>query len=303
MNIEWCSDTENSNATCFNTVSFIVETKQKAMCQDPDVNPMVPSNPVPIQIPNSTQTHLKPNNAIISNNTFDVINMSNIINMIDMNDISDITTMDKRKLLTITSQMSSASNYLRTLIREKATDNIELTIGEYANVQKYLQWIYNVVTGISKYFLMENSHNHETKLFKTSSYKFCNSKNTCQAHFKSNYTCPKHHFPIQIMIKDMNNLLQSLDVIGIDGLNWLLTNKHLHVEKHDNKYTFNKIICDTNTLIENTNDNYVLGSNNVIKSFDVVSFVLKKMYDELVLIYTPRTNANIENIKSCLIDL
>ena len=67
---------------------------------------------------------------------------------------------------------------------------------------KYLHWLKNACDNVKKYFncskKRENLNELVLKPFKTSSYKFCNYKNSCSIHKNKNKTCEKKSFCFSI---------------------------------------------------------------------------------------------------------
>ncbi len=131
----------------------------------------------------------------------------------------------------------------------------------------------------------ENPNDLIFRPFKTSSYKFCNYKNSCSIHKNKNKTCDKNHFVFEMVIMDIDKLIESLELItkqNLDYLNWIFSdnwikiivdeNNNFNIEKYEN---VDEIQVDTPNI-------YFINKNIVFKCFDVISFVLNKMYEESI---------------------
>jgi hypothetical protein len=154
---------------------------------------------------------------------------------------------------------------------------------EFNDIKKYLNWLLIACDSIKKFFKSSIKKDIPidtgVKIFKTSSYKFCNFKESCNSHKYRNKICDKNHFVFDMIYYDIENLIRTLDIIGLNNFNWLLSNKYLLV-------TFNEELLNIQQINE-INNNIELEPNqlyfekiSIPKSFDVISFVLNKMYDE-----------------------
>jgi hypothetical protein len=251
MDLDWCSDENLSDSKNFNENLIINKDKKKII----------------------TDKELEQNNKDL--------NINECFNL-------DLTDNNSKNLLSILNYLSIISNYLRTFIRNKSNkfnDLIEITPKEFELINKYLIWLNTSCSSIKKYFSVplrrDNSYDpNNIKLFKTSSYKFCNFKESCSIH-KNKNKCDKNHFVFDMIINDINKLIKSIEIIGIENLNWIMSNKII-------KITFiidekNYLIEKLNNInsIENLEDNqFIIDKILIFKSFDVISFVLNKMYDE-----------------------
>lgn len=257
MELDWCSDDTLSNTTNFNDKSVINKDKKKNSCS-------------------------KSNELGITNN----LSADYCFNL-------NLNVKNNKDLLSVLNYLSLVSNYLKTFIRNKATKHnefIELTSGEYDSLFKYLEWLHSSCNAIKKFFSVhvrrDNSYDpNNIKLFKTSSYKFCNFKETCSIH-KNKNKCDKNHFVFDMIINDISKLLESIQIIGIDNINWVLSNKIIKISyfEQDKKYMVEKINGNKNSGIgftEELNENqFIIDKTLMFKSFNVISFVLNKMYDE-----------------------
>jgi len=261
------------------------------------------------------------NNAIIFNNSslISYKNDSNIVKekneSIPINNIKvencfeqNLDVKNGLELLNILHYLSSVSNHLRTLIRNKNIkqqyndenyDIIQIiNNAEYEKIIKYLEWITESLIKIKKYFAISNRKDNSydplnIKPFKTSSYKFCNFKEACSIHKNKNKSCDKNHFVFEMILNDINKLIESINLIDIDNLNWVLNNKNIMItySSENNNYSITKITNNKINFIENEN-NFLIDKTLIFKSFDVSSYVLNKMYEEAYcfLNYNIQTN-------------
>lgn len=248
-------------------------------------------------------------NSIISKNNkkkeSELINDDNVINNLNLNDCFalNLNSDDSKNVLIIINYLSFVSNYLRTSIRNKSTKFgaiKELTLEEYDLMIKYLDWLIIASTSIKKYFAVPTRKDNSfdplnIKLFKTSSYKFCNFKESCSIHKNKQSKCDKNHFVFDMIINDIQKLKESIINIGFDNVNWTLNNKYILVtyEPQSKNYSFEninniKIDCDLNE--------FIIDKILIFKSFDVISYVLNKMYDEAVYFLN-------DNIQSLIIKM
>ncbi len=287
MELDWYSEDDLNSATIFNHDSII--------------------------------SHKSNENVDLNNdNIVDLKNNVKIENCFDQN----LDVKNEAELLNILNYLSTVSNSLRTLIRNKnikqnntLVDRSEsTTLGvsrgaqemrriprentddpeinhiisqvEYDKILRYLEWIKEASIKIKNFFAIpyrkDNSFDPlNIKPFKTSSYKFCNFKESCSIHKNKNKTCDKNHFVFDMIINDINKLIESINLIEINNLNWILSNKNILVSysEETKNYSINKLNNNQNNVVEN--DNYFLIDKTLIfKSFDVSSYVLNKMYEE-----------------------
>ena len=203
-------------------------------------------------------------------------------------------------LIVILNEMSLISTNLRTNMRNKSQkyreyksiDNVE-----YKNIIKLIEWLILAINSVKSHFVIpiekDNSYNiNNKKLFKTSSYKFCNLKENCQIHKKKICKCDKNHFVFDMVYNDVLNLYKSIEFLGIENINWLLSNKFI-------KQSFD---IDNNIIIEKIEKNEIINNdlldkNIIFKSFDVISFVLKKMYEESIYFLINNNESLLINMK------
>ena len=244
-------------------------------------------------------------NSIISHKSSDIINQ-NSENIVDLkNNIKiencfeqNLDVKNEAELLNILHYLSSVSNNLRTLIRNKniKQNNIKETNDEnsiqiinqieYDKILKYLIWIKEASVKIKNFFAIpyrkDNSFDPlNIKPFKTSSYKFCNFKESCSIHKNKNKTCDKNHFVFDMIINDITKLTESINLIGINNLNWILNNKNILINysEESKNYSITKLNNNQGNIVENENY-FLIDKTLIFKSFDVSSYVLNKMYEE-----------------------
>ncbi len=252
MDLDWCTDENLSNTTNFN--ENLIINKEKKKISDIDKEQEKTKSDINIE------------------NCFDI----------------DLTITNNKKLLLILNYLSLISNHLRTFVRNKSTkfnEFTEITPKEFELINKYLSWLNDGCNVTKKYFSVplrrDNSYDPNTiKLFKTSSYKFCNFKETCSIH-KNKNKCDKNHFVFDMIINDISKLIESVKIIGIENINWILSNKIVKITyfSEDKKYQVEQLL--NNNLIGDLDENqFVIDKTLIFKSFDVISYVLNKMYDE-----------------------
>ena len=164
-------------------------------------------------------------------------------------------------------------------------DHIEITQEEYILINKYLVWLHTSCNSIKSYFSVplrrDNSYDPNTiKLFKTSSYKFCNFKESCSIH-KNKNKCDKNHFVFDMIINDISKLIDSVRIIGIENMNWVMSNKMIKITYFidEKNYQIEKI-NNINIPHDFDENQFIIDKTLIFKSFDVISYVLNKMYDE-----------------------
>lgn len=252
MELDWCSDENLSSFEKFNENSIIDKEKKK--------------------------------------NEHNVLNENNYSNNLILDDCFSLNLddMDKKNVLVIINYLSFISNHLRNTMRNKSSkygDIREIEIKEYNQNIKYINWLVLASNSIKKYFATpvrrDNSYDPTNiKLFKTSSYKFCNFKESCSIHKNKQSKCEKNHFVFDMIINDILKLKESIEIIGFDNINWLLNNKLIicSFNTETKEYLMDNInIYNGNELEENQ---FIIDKTLVFKSFDVISYVLNKMYDE-----------------------
>jgi hypothetical protein len=268
MELDWCSD---ENLTCsekFNENSIINKDNKK-----------------------------NNNDSNIENNFSNDLNLSECF-------LLNLDNLNNKSILKIINYLSFISNYLRTNMRNKSTrynEIKEIDMEEYNLIIKYFDWLILASNSIKKFFAVpirrDNSYDPSNiKLFKTSSYKFCTFKESCTIHKNKQSKCEKNHFVFDMIINDIVKLKESIKIIGNDNINWVLNNNLILITyNHDtNEYSIEKItIYNNQELNENQ---FIIDKNLIFKSFDVVSYVLNKMYEESLYFLN-------NNVKTLLIDL
>lgn len=251
MELDWYSDVNSSGFENFNENSIISEEKKK-------------------------------NDIIQTNN----VNHNGILNLDDCFELN-LNNHTIQNVLLITNYLSFISNHLRTSIRNKSTkfgDIKEFTLEEFNLVIKYLNWLISASTSIKHFFALpvrrDNSYDpSNVKLFKTSSYKFCNFKESCSIHKNKQSKCEKNHFVFDMIINDIQKLKESIEILGLNNVNWTLNNKLIISTYDDEKKTYH-METHNNTPVELGEFNFVIDKTLIFKSFDVISYVLNKMYEE-----------------------
>ena len=258
--IDWCSDNSFDNEMLFNSESII---KKKV----------------------ETIGDIQKKNKNESNS-----NEIKIEKCLELN----LNVKKREELLVIMNYMSFISNKLRGIVRQKNpfinnTDNIN-----YNQLIQYLTWIYNASEKIKVNFVLKNRKElpndlDNIKVFKTSSYKFCNFKDSCIIHKNKLKICDKNHFVFDMVLGDIKVLLDSIQMIEskdnylYNNLLWILNDniiiynkKTLEIKKIDNYSNRN--------IYDNLEEDEVFIDKNIIfKCFDVISYVLNKMYEEAYL--------------------
>ena len=253
MELDWCSDENLSNFENFNENSIISKNKKK--------NDFVETTDC---------------------NTHNNLNLDNCFKL-------DLNSTNNKNLLLITNYLSFISNHLRTLIRNKSTKFGEIkkiTLEEHELIIKYLDWLILASSCIKKFFATpvrrDNSFDPSNiKLFKTSSYKFCNFKESCSIHKNKQSKCDKNHFVFEMIINDIQKLKESIGIIGLDNINWTLSNKLIITSYDlDTKQYLMENVENIQYDIELNENKFVIDKTLIFKSFDVISYVLNKMYEE-----------------------
>ncbi len=253
MEFDWCSENTNNHEILFNSES-IIKKKIEVTAENKNKNK---NENIDLQIEKCFSLKL------------------------------NVTT--RQELIEVLSYMSFVSNKLRGFIRQKNpfTVNSEVKIS-YTELLNYINWILNACESIKKNFVLKYrkdlpSDTDQIKLFKTSSYKFCNFRDNCLVHKNKLKNCDKNHFVFDMVLGDIKKLLESLKMIECSNDNnnllWIL---------NDNIIIFNKKTSDIkkydyynqNNLSE---DEVFIDKNTIFKCFDVISYVLNKMYEEAYL--------------------
>lgn len=208
----------------------------------------------------------------------------------------DINVQKPQELLFILCYLSFVSNKLRGLLRNKNTVNYNEELIDtkdklnYDKLMNYLNWLYTTTSKIKKFFICKNKkdtnidldYNIHKLLFKTSSYKFCNYKDSCKIHKNKNKICDKNHFVFDILLIDLQKLIESIELISKDdkkNLFWIIDDNIIIYDKINNIIEKHKFF---NANMLNENQMYI-DKNLIFKCFDVISFIFNKMYDEAYL--------------------
>jgi hypothetical protein len=267
MDLDWCSEdsSESKKAILFNDNSIIASIP----CDKSEPEPLINNN----------------TNLINPNKNRKELNIHECFAI-------DLDQIDRLKLLDILNYLSYISNNLRSIIRNNTLAN-GFSKDNYDNLMNYLRWLYTACDKIKKYFnsvkRKESKDDTILKPFKTSSYKFCSYKNGCSIHKNKNKTCDKNHFVFEMVINDICKLIESLELItsnNLDNINWIFSNKILKITSQDEThtvFTFEK--TDNVGLIDKEKDTevafvYLIDKNIIFKCFDVISYVLNKMFEE-----------------------
>ena len=258
MDLDWCTEDKIEEFQLFNNNSVIKEkTSEKKVkkCDDSQQN------------------------TILHNNQKKELDASECFNL-------NLESRDKLEILEILNYLSFVSNNLRTIIRNK-----NLISGfdqdNFNNLMKYLTWLRDACGKVKTYFICskrrDNLNDIILKPFKTSSYKFCNYKNSCSIHKNKNKTCDKNHFVFDMVLVDIDNLIESLEVISeknLNYLNWIFSDKWINITvNEDSSYQIKELETIENVYLEIPNV-YFIDKNVLFKCFDVISYVLNKMYEE-----------------------
>lgn len=273
MDLDWCTENNINESQLFNDNSVI---KHKILDKS--------SNKYKSYQPNISK-YSKFKKELEANNCFNL----------------NLDVTDKLKILEILNYLSFVSNNLRSIIRNK-----NLISGfdkdTFDNLIKYLIWLREGCDKVKKYFICSKKRDISIdgifKPFKTSSYKFCNYKNSCSIHKNKNKTCDKNHFVFDMVLIDIDKLIESLQFItkdNLDNINWIFSDNWIKItlEESNNKIEQLETIENVNMEIANT---YYIDKIVIFKCFDVISYVLNKMYEESVTFLT-------YDIESCQINL
>jgi hypothetical protein len=256
MELDWCTQENISNFELFNEKSLIANKK-------------------------TDKIHTKHTNPIIDCNSNKINKELNVNECFNLN----LDTSNKTQILEILNYLSYVSNNLRTIIRNK---NLISGFNQtnFNDLIKYLLWLKTACSKIKHHFncnkKKENISDIIFKPFKTSSYKFCNYKNYCSIHKNKNKICDKNHFVFEMVLNDIDKLIQSLNFITIDNLdyiNWIFINNSIKITVSDNSNIIEKIDNFENIQDDSTNV-YFINKNVIFKCFDVISYVLNKMFEE-----------------------
>ncbi len=254
MDLDWCSEEDIKNTHLFNDNSIISSKTKKQFVGTKD----------------DQEENLK----------IDI----DISKCFDVNINCKVPT----EILLVMNYLSGVSNYLRTLIRSKGQKGFDTQISyvseeEFNTIIKYQEWLVKASGAVKDFFASpqrkDNSFDpNSIKPFKTSSYKFCNFKESCSIHKNKNRTCDKNHFVFDMIINDISKLSKSLKNLGITNLNYILENKNIKMTFNSSNDSYQ--IDKNNLEITNPEIEFTVDKILIFKSFDVSSYVLNKMYEE-----------------------
>ena len=253
MDLDWYSEDDFKNTSKFNENSVISKEKKKII--------------------NTEESEPIKNNIVIKT-------------CFDMN----LNITSNKDLSNIIHYTSSIADHLRKLIRNKTSkfnNFTEITQEEFESICNYLNWLKLASGKIKNFFVIslrkDNSYDPNTiKLFKTSSYKFCNFKESCSIHKNKQSKCDKNHFVFDMIINDIAKLIESINTVGLKNINLILSNNVVKITYDSNSklYEIEKINPFLNNNLELNENQYVIDKTLIFKSFDVISYVLNKMYEE-----------------------
>jgi len=261
MDLDWCIEENINNSTLFNDNSIISHNNVEKSKQAKVVNTVINNiNPI------------KNKKELIVDECFNL----------------ELEVNDRLKVFEILNYLSFVSNNLRTIIRNK---NLILGFDNelYNEMIRYLIWLYDACSSVKKHFICTKRKDlnidNVFKPFKTSSYKFCNFKNSCSIHKNKSKTCDKNHFVFDMILIDIGKLIESLELITdthkyLDNINWIFAEKILKITINDDStYSFEKLdkVDNIHSDIPNV---YYIDKNIIFKCFDVNSYVLNKMFEE-----------------------
>ena len=202
------------------------------------------------------------------------------------------TRLEKEELEKQLAELTNKTSLAQArLMDEKILKNLSgLGLPNGGKLMKYLNWLYSTTSKIKKFFICKNKkdtsididYNVHKLLFKTSSYKFCNYKDSCKIHKNKNKICDKNHFVFDILLIDLQKLIESIELISKDDQNnlfWIIDDNIIIYDKINNIIEKHKFF---NANILNENQMYI-DKNLIFKCFDVISFIFNKMHDEAYL--------------------
>lgn len=220
----------------------------------------------------------------------------------------------KEDLLDLVYNLKGISNYLKINVKNKGlrvTDNNTYTKEEFDEILSYLSRMCELCKVASKYFVQSGRsqayQNINIAPFKTSSYKSCQQKKLCFIHkYDNKRKCDKNHFVFETVINDINCLIDTLQILELDNINWMINDKILSMSFDENieaktikdyNFTIKKII--KNEFDENKVDTNIFNIDKKLlcKSFDVISFTLKAMFEEASYFLSNKIKSNLINLK------
>jgi hypothetical protein len=262
MDLDWFNEDTSKEATLFNDNSIITN---KNVEKSVKVKASIPTT-------NNSSLRIKKE-----------LNVQECFNL-------NLDDLDRLRLLEVLNYLSYVSNNLRTIIRNNALIT-DFDSESFKNLMNYLKWLYDACDKIKKHFVSIKRKDLSTdtvlKPFKTSSYKFCNFKNSCSIHKNKTKICDKNHFVFDMVLMDIVKLIESLELItekDLENINWIFSEKVLKITVNNDPETdLNHVIFERLAIIDNTTDapnEFNIDKNTIFKCFDVISYVLNKMFEE-----------------------
>lgn len=235
--------------------------------------------------------------------------------------IKDKEILDKNDLSELSYILKEMSNYLKEDIKNRGStiaDRVSYNEEEYIELINNFKQIKNLCEIASVYFISSGKNQtyqnlHVKLFFKTSSYKMCNQRHMCMIHKQvSKRKCDKNHYVHKNVINDIDYLIKTLEILGLENLNWIMNDKYISIlcekkidsddesdSKNSDSDKTKKIFFDYYKFIvkkikENIVDNVlppneetlvddstvIIDKKPLLKSVSVISFILKYMYDE-----------------------
>ena len=251
-------------------------------------------------------TKLKNNTKIIESEKVVEIVEEKIFSLEMVHNFNETNIENEDQLIELVYILKELSNYLKDNIRNKGlkiTDNNIYNEEEFNMIINNLIRMEQLCKVAMTYFLSSGKNQSYQNIniipFKTSSYKPCSQKNLCFIHKQdvSKRRCDKNHFVFETVTNDINYLIKSLEIIGLDNLNWIINDQLVSMSSIENTeattlsdYTFvtekirkneNEDEKEDEKEGEKSNENiFVVNKKLITKSFSVISYVLKSMYDE-----------------------
>ncbi len=193
MDLDWCTEDNLQNTSIFNEQS-VISSKSKKQIENTKQNEE-----------NFKKDELKVENCFSQKTKcetlFDILNVLGYLSAVS-NHLRTFIRSKSLKNFTDNNQNNQNNNIDNNIdndITIPEINNICITESEFNLVIKYLEWIRDASIDVKKHFAntyrKDNSYDpNSIKLFKTSSYKFCNFKETCSVHRNKNRSCDKNHF-------------------------------------------------------------------------------------------------------------
>ena len=229
-------------------------------------------------------------------------------------DFNENNINTEEDLLDLVYNLKGISTYLKINVKNKGirvTDNNTYTKDEFDEILNYLFRMRDLCDVASRYFVQSGRsqayQNVNIAPFKTSSYKSCQQQKICFIHkYDNKRKCDKNHFVFETVINDINCLIDTLQILELDNINWMINDKIVSMSFDENieaktlkdyNFTINKII--KNEFDESKVDNNIFNIDKKLlcKSFDVISFTLKAMYEEASYFLSKKIKSSLINLK------